>query len=46
MLVMLDWELGTSRCKVSCRDPTVSTENYMQYTVINHNKKEYMYTYN
>ena len=40
------WEFGVSRCKVLYtgwinKVPVQSTENYIQYPVINHNKKEY-----
>ena len=41
------WEVGVSRCKLSYREwinnkgLLHSTENYMQYPVINHNGKEY-----
>ena len=43
----MDWEFGVSRFKPSyreCRDNKVllySTENYVQYPVANHNRKEY-----
>ena len=40
------WEFGVSRCKVLYtgwinKAPVQSTENYIQYSVINHSKKEY-----
>ena len=43
------WEVGTSRCKllyIEWKNNKVllyNTGNYMQYTVINHNEKEYIY---
>ena len=42
-----DWEFGISRCKllyvewINNKVPLYSTENYIQYPVINHNGKEY-----
>ena len=41
-----DWEFGISRCKLLYVEwinkvPLYSTENYIQYPVINHNGKEY-----
>ena len=42
-----DWEFGISRCKLlyvewkNNKVPLYSTENYIQYPVINHNGKEY-----
>ena len=42
-----DWEPGINRCKlvyiewINNKDLLYSTENYMQYSVINHNGKEY-----
>ena len=48
----MDWEVGVSRSKMYSmdkqQDPTIySTENYIQYPMINHNGKEYfkMYVY-
>ena len=48
-----DWEFGISRCKLLYVEwinkvPLYSTENYIQYPVINHNGKEYEkeYMYN
>ena len=41
-----DWEFGISRCKllriewINNKDLPYSTENYIQYPVINHNGKE------
>jgi len=43
----LDWEFGTSRCKLLCRERTNNkvllyrTGNYIQYPVINQYGKEY-----
>ena len=43
----LDLEFGTSRCKlfyiewINNKDLLYSTENYIQYPVINHNEKEF-----
>ena len=43
----MDWEFGISRCKqlhigwIKNKVPLYSTGNYVQYTVINHNGKEY-----
>ena len=52
----MDWEFGVSRCKLVYRERInnnvllYSTGNYIQYPVINHNRKEYkkecMYMYN
>ena len=42
-----DWEFGISRCKllyigwINSNVLLYSTENYIQYPVINHNGKEY-----
>ena len=42
----IDWEFGTSRCKLLYMEQInsevllYSTENYIQYPVINHNGKE------
>ena len=42
-----DWEFGVSRCKlayigwINNKVLLYSTENYIQYPVINHNGKEY-----
>ena len=42
-----DWEFGISRCKLLCIEwinnkvLLYSTGNYIQYLVINHNRKEY-----
>ena len=51
-----DWELGVSRCKlvytrwINNKVLLYSTENYIQYPVINHSgkvyEKECMYMYN
>ena len=50
----IEWETGVSGCKLLCLEwinNTVllySTENYIQYPMINHNGKEYkkcMYVY-
>ena len=49
----MEWEAGVSRCKLSCigwRSKVLpySTENYIQYPMINHIGKEYetkMYIY-
>ena len=44
----LDWEFGISRCKLLCIEwinnqiLLYSTENYIQYPVINHNGKEFL----
>ena len=46
-----DWEFGISRCKLLCigwiknKALLYSTGNYIQYTVINHNEKEYAEVY-
>ena len=43
----MDWEFGISRCKLLYREwknnkvLLYSTGNYIQYSVINHNGKEY-----
>ena len=43
----IDWEFGTSRCKllhiewINNKVLLYSTGNYIQYPVINHNRKEY-----
>ena len=43
----MDWEFGVSRCKLLCIEwiknkvLLYSTGNYIQYPVINHNRKEY-----
>ena len=51
----LDWEFGTNRCKLPYREwinnkvLLYSTENYIQYPVINRNGQEYKkntYMYN
>ena len=45
----MDWELGISRCKllyiewINSKVLLYSTGNYIQYPVINHNRKEYIY---
>ena len=39
-----DWGLGISRCiiyRMEKQDPTVSTENYVQYPLTSHDGKEY-----
>ena len=50
----MNWEFGTSRCQllfigwINYKFLKYSTENYIQYLMINHNRKEYkkrMYTY-
>ena len=50
----MEWEAGVSRCKplyiewINNKVLLYSTENYIQYPVINHSEKEYkkrMYTY-
>ena len=51
-----DWEFGISRCKllyigwINNKVLLYSTDNYIQYSVINHNgkeyEKEYIYMYN
>ena len=46
-----NWEFGISRCKLSYigwknnKVLLYSTGNYSQYSVINHNGKEYIYIY-
>ena len=52
----MDWEFGVSRCKllhikwINNKVLLYSTDNYIQYSVINHNgkeyEKEYIYMYN
>ena len=43
----MEWEVGVSRCKplyiewINNKVLLYSTENYMQYPMINHNGKEY-----
>ena len=43
----MDWEFGISRCKllyiewINNKVLLYSTRNYIQYPVINHNRKEY-----
>ena len=43
----MDWEFGIRRCKLVCIEwinkkvLLYSTGNYIQYSVINHNGKEY-----
>ena len=45
------WEFGVSRCKllyiewIKNKILLYSTENYIQYTMINHDGKEYIWTY-
>ena len=50
----MEWEVGVSRCKllyvewINDKVQLYSTENYIQYLMINHNGKEYkkrMYMY-
>ena len=49
----IEWEVGVSRCKllytewINNKVLLYSTENYIQYPMINHNEKEYkkMYIY-
>ena len=51
----MEWEVGVSKCKllymewINNKVLLYSTENYIQYPMINHNEKEYlkkrMYTY-
>ena len=46
----LDWEFGISKCKLldtDCINKALlySTGNYIQYPLINHNRKEYIYVY-
>ena len=44
----MEWEVGVSRCKllyigwINNKVLLYSTENYIQYPVINHNGKEYL----
>ena len=44
----MDWEVGVSRCKllymewINNKVLLYSTENYIQYPMINHNGKEYL----
>ena len=44
----MDWEFGVSRCKllyiewINNKVLLYSTENYIQYPMINHNIKEYI----
>ena len=52
----MEWEFGVSRCKllytewINNKVLLYSTENYIQYPMINHNGKEYLkkniYMYN
>ena len=43
----MEWEVGVSRCKllylewINNKVLLSSTENYIQYSMINHNRKEY-----
>ena len=43
----MEWEVGIGRCKllytewINNKVPLYSTENYAQYSMINHNGKEY-----
>ena len=43
----VEWEVGVSRCKLLCMEwknnavQLYSTENYSQYSMINHSGKEY-----
>ena len=43
----MEWEFGIGRCKLLCIEwinfkvLLYSTENYIQYPVVNHNGKEY-----
>ena len=43
----MEWKVGVSRCKLLCIEwinnkvLLYSTENYIQYPMINHNGKEY-----
>ena len=45
----MDWEGGVSRCRllymegINSKVLLHSTENYIQYPVINHNENEYIY---
>ena len=47
----MDWEFGISRCKllyigwINNKVLLYSTGNYIQYPVINHMGKEYIYIY-
>ena len=44
----MEWEFGVSRCQllylewINSKILLYSTENYIQYPVINHNRKEYL----
>ena len=51
----MEWEVGVSRCKllytewINNKVLQYSTESYIQYLIINHNRKEYflsIYVYN
>ena len=48
----MDWEFGISICKllyvewINNKALLYSTWNYIQYPMINHNGKEYIYIYN
>ena len=41
----MDWEFGVGRCKLlhleQIKNKILSTGNYIEYSVINHNGKEY-----
>ena len=43
----MEWEVRVRGCKILYRGqinnkvPLYNTENYIQYSIINHNKKEY-----
>ena len=45
----MEWEAGVSRCKllhiewINNKVPLYSTESYIQYSTINHNRKEKEY---
>ena len=45
----MDWDVGVSRCKllytewINNKVLLYSTENYIQYPMINHNGKEYIF---
>ena len=47
----MEWEFGVSRCKlvyigwINNKVPLYTTGNYIQYPVINHNGKEYIYVH-
>ena len=47
----MDWEFGVSRCKllhiewINDKVLLYNTGNYTQYSVINHNEKDYIYIY-